>query len=82
MSRDERRPRITVGEMIALLGKFDPSLPIVVDAYEMGLSSPRPPRLYSITLDVADEYGGGMFGDFEDAGHGSPDAFDAVYLER
>ncbi len=76
----ERRPRLTVGALIAALGAFDPTLMVVVDAYEMGLSTPEPP--VALTVDRL-EFGGGMFGDFRQHDHddnGTP--ISVVYLAR
>jgi hypothetical protein len=80
IERKERRPRITVGELIAQLRQLDPSLPVLVDGYEEGMETPEPPEVgwFAPSRHRPSWYEG----DFESASESEAGAFRAVLLSR
>lgn len=59
---NERNPPITVGELIEQLSALDPSLGVLVEGYEGGLSSPviEPADSFTHQPDTS-----GLFGDYD-----------------
>lgn len=81
------RIKLTIAELISELQKYDPRLPVVVNGYEGGYTYPALPIRLELTEDYwgnSDEnnYGDGLFGQFDDAYDDSKSSFYAVVLSR
>lgn len=74
-----------VGELIKMLGEFDPELVVLIDGPEYGLQEPENPMLVEISLNEYPLDDKNMFGGPHSLYHSVNDVQEktnAVYLER